>query len=110
MNTLSSEGMLEGQFPGMQVMPLRTAPAAILRVACHGMPEVFQVNTNLVRPARSRSTFDECFSVAVGKHSIVGEGIPPAIDDRHFLAVHGMSADGRIDLAVGHAWNPIGKG
>ena len=59
MNTLSSEGLLECQLPGMQVMPLRTAPAPVLRIARHGMTEVFQVNANLVRPARSWAALDE---------------------------------------------------
>ncbi len=94
----------------MEHVTLEFSPPAISRIARYGMPEVFQVNANLVRAAGLGMALDESFSLAGIQHAIVGESLAPPIDDSHFLAVDGVSADGGIDFSVRHAGDPIDEG
>jgi hypothetical protein len=94
----------------MEHMTVEFSAPAIGRVSRHGMPEVFQVNANLVRAAGLGMALHESFSLAGIQHAIVGESLAAAIDDGHFLAVDGVSADGGIDFSVRHSGDSIDEG
>ena len=107
---LARGGVGEGQLPSMEHVTLKFSAPAIGRVSRHGMPEVFQVNADLVRATSLGMALDESFSLAGIQHSVVSQSLAAPIDDGHFLAVDGVSADGGIDFSVRHAGDSIDEG
>jgi len=91
----------------MEHVTLKFSAPAIGGIARHGMPEVFQVNADLVRAAGLGMALHESFSLAGIQHTVVSQSLAAPIDDGHFLAVDGVPADGGIDFSVRHAGDSI---
>ena len=94
----------------MEHVTIKFSAPAIGRVSRHGMPEVFQVNADLVRAAGLGMALHESFSLAGIQHSVVSQSLAAPIDDGHFLAVDGVPTDGGIDFSVRHAGDSIDEG
>jgi hypothetical protein len=94
----------------MEHVTLEFSSPSISGIARHGMPEVLQVNANLVRASGLGMALHESFSLAGIQHAIVGESLAAPINDGHFLAVDGVSADGGIDFSVRHSGDSIDEG
>jgi hypothetical protein len=74
------------------------------------MPEVFQVNANLVRSSGLGMALNEGFSLAGIQDSVMSESLATPIDGSHFLAVDGVPTDGGIDFSVRHSGDSIDEG
>ena len=107
---LARGGVGESQLPCMEHVTLKFSAPAIGRVSRHGMPEVFQVNADLVRATSLGMALDESFSLAGIQHTVVSQSLAAPIDDGHFLAVDGVPTDGGIDFSVRHAGDSIDQG
>ncbi len=93
----------------MEKMPQMLTSAAVERIAHDGVPEVFEVNPDLVGSPGAGLTFQECFSLGGCQNAVLGERIAPAFVDRHFLAVNRVAADRGFDFSVRHAGNSLDK-
>ena len=91
--------MRKSQFPRVQHLPGIVGPAAIDFIPQHRMPEMFQVHPDLVRAAGMKGAFHQRPSFDLRQDAVIRPGRPSPRDDRHFLALHGMPSDRRLDDA-----------
>lgn len=89
------------EFPRVEKLARVVGAAAVDAVACDGMTQMFQVDADLVRPARARTAFQQA-EFSVGGHDFpcrLGRTGPGPVRDRHALAVNRVARDGAIDHA-----------
>jgi hypothetical protein len=101
MQAFAGAQVSETEFPGMQHLAWETGTAAIDLIAKHWMPEVFEMNANLMRTARVQRAFDEGASGDFAQHAVIGARSPSAVvaEHSHFLAMNWMTPDRALDHA-----------
>ena len=101
--------MTEGELPGVQHLTRKISGAfsAVNFIAEHGMPEVMEMDANLVGAASVDRAFEQAAIEARTQNAIFGfRGTARALRDAHPLTMNRMTRDGRVDCAEGFPRRP----
>lgn len=92
----------------MEQVAWDVAAAAVDGIPRDGVPEMLEVDTDLVGASGLGLALDEAAAGFASEHTIGGAGFAAAGIDGHFLAVDLVAGDGGVDETVGHAGHAVG--